>query len=128
MTLRHFSLAEFACKGVGCCGRSSKMDQWFLQELDELRSRYGKPLIVSSGYRCPVHNSRVSSTGKAGPHTTGRAADFAVDRGNALALLRVAIDMGFTGIGVQQKGGGRFLHLDNLPNAPGQPRPSIWSY
>lgn len=36
--------------------------------------------------------------------------------------------MKFTGIGIQQKGGDRYIHLDNLPNAPGQPRPTVWSY
>jgi hypothetical protein len=42
--------------------------------------------------------------------------------------MRLALAKGFTGIGVQQKGGGRFIHLDNLPNGPGQPRPTVWSY
>ena len=104
------------------------MDPVFLMDVDELRHRFGKPLVVSSGYRCPAHNSRVSSTGSDGPHTTGFAVDFAVDRGAAVELLQIALSMGFTGIGVNQKGGGRFLHLDKLPNAPGQPRPTIWSY
>lgn len=104
------------------------MDPVFLMDVDELRHRYGKPLVVSSGYRCSRYNAQVSSTGDTGPHTTGLAVDFAVDRGAAFELLHLALSMGFTGIGVQQKGGGRFLHLDKLPNAPGQPRPTIWSY
>jgi hypothetical protein len=33
--------------------------------------------------------------------------------------------MGFTGIGVQQKGSRRFIHLDVLQNPP---RPNVWSY
>jgi zinc D-Ala-D-Ala carboxypeptidase len=122
--MRYFHLSEFACKHCG----DNKMDQAFLKLVDELRHRYGKPLVVASGYRCSVHNSRVSSTGATGPHTTGQAVDFAIDRANALELLRLALGMGFTGIGVNQKGGGRFIHVDNLPNAPGQPRPTVWSY
>lgn len=125
MSWRYFTVSEFACK----CGRCQNLiDHQFITELDELRHRYGAPLTISSGYRCPDHNAKVSSTGRTGPHTTGRAADLLVDRGNAYKLLKIALEMGFTGIGVQQKGGGRFLHLDNLPNAPGQPRPTIWSY
>lgn len=124
MSLRYFVRSEFACKHCG----ENKMDDQFLEELDTLRHEYGAPLVVSSGYRCPDHNSKVSSTGRTGPHTTGRAADLAVDRGNAHKLLRLAMNRGFTGIGVQQKGGARFIHLDNLPNAPGQPRPTVWSY
>jgi len=35
------------------------------------------------------------------------------------------MDMNFKGIGVQQKGAGRFIHLDDWasPN-----RPTVWSY
>lgn len=125
MTWRYFTVAEFACK----CGKCQNLiDHQFITELDELRHRYGAPLNVSSGYRCPEYNAKVSSTGLTGPHTTGRAADLLVDRGNAHKLLRIAMGMNFTGIGVQQKGAGRFLHLDNLPNATGQPRPTLWSY
>jgi len=124
MAWRYFSASEFACRHCS----QNLIDHQFIDELDELRHRYGAPLKVSSGYRCPDHNAKVSSTGRTGPHVTGRACDLLVDRGNALKLLRIALDMGFTGIGLQQKGAGRFIHVDNLPNAPGQPRPTIWSY
>ena len=36
--------------------------------------------------------------------------------------------VGFTGIGVNQKGGARFLHLDTIESSPARPRPTIWSY
>jgi len=122
--MRYFNPAEFQCHHCG----ANKMDAVFLTELDELRARCGFPLAVTSGYRCPTHNQAVSTTGLNGPHTTGRAVDFAVRGPQALEVIRHAQLMGFTGIGVQQKGATRFIHLDNLPNAPGQPRPTIWSY
>lgn len=121
---RYFKIEEFACKHCG----ANLMDHVFVTELDELRHDLGFALPVSSGYRCPVHNARVSSTGAKGPHTTGRAADFAVDRQRAHQVLKAALNRGFTGIGVQQKGVSRFIHLDNLPNLPGQPRPTVWTY
>lgn len=125
MQLQYFHLAEFECR---CgCGRA-EMIPAFLEKLDHLRALYGKPLTVTSGYRCPSYNSKVSTTGPTGPHTTGRAADLAVDRGDAYKLLGLALQLGFSGIGVQQKGAGRFLHLDALTDAPGQPRPTVWSY
>lgn len=125
MNWRHFHLDEFACR---CnCGKNL-IDHQFVTELDELRHRLGYPLVISSGYRCPDHNAKVSSTGRTGPHTSGRAADIAIDRTRAYEVLQTALLMNFTGIGVQQKGASRFLHLDNLPNAPGQPRPVVWSY
>lgn len=47
--------------------------------LDPLRTWYGKPLTVSSGYRCPALNKAVkgSSTSQ---HMTGQAAD--IDTGD----------------------------------------------
>lgn len=123
--MKYFHLNEFECHCK--CGRA-EMNQIFLGALDQLRERFGKPLVVTSGYRCPSHNVKVSKSGPNGPHTTGKAVDLAVSRGDAYQLLRLAQDMGFTGIGVQQKGGARFLHLDMLPDAPGQPRPTVWSY
>jgi zinc D-Ala-D-Ala carboxypeptidase len=125
MNLRYFSISEFACRCGNC---ENRIDLGFVRELDELRHRYGRPLMVSSGYRCPTYNAKVSSTGRTGPHTTGKAGDLLVDRGDAFQLLRLAMGMDFTGIGIQQKGGGRFIHLDTLPNASGQPRPTLWSY
>lgn len=122
--MKYFKLSEFDCKHCG----ANNMDIVFLEELDELRQLYGKPLIVTSGYRCPDHNAAISSTGRTGPHTSGRAADFLVDRGDALNLLKLALVLGFAGIGIKQHGAGRFLHVDNLPNAHGQPRPTLWSY
>lgn len=122
---KHFDLDEFRCK-CGC--QQNYISDEFVTLLDELRELVGFPLVVTSGYRCPDHNNRVSSTGRTGPHTTGQAADISVDRFRAFRVMSKAADMGFTGIGFKQHGGGRFMHLDTLPNADGQPRPTIWSY
>lgn len=120
----HFPDAELECK---CgCGMLPKQD--FMDKIEGLRVAYGRPLIVSSAARCPTYNDKVSGTGRTGPHTTGRSIDFAVDRKAAWELLGLAMEFGFSGIGVNQKGGKRFLHLDDLPDAPGQPRPTVWSY
>lgn len=124
MTFRYFQLKEFSCKHCG----ENLIDDAFVTELEDLRHHLGFPLIITSGYRCPDHNARVSSTGRTGPHTTGRAADIAVSNSRAHAVLQAAMMMKFTGIGINQKGGSRFIHLDNLPDAPGQPRPTVWSY
>ena len=122
---QHFTRAEFACH---CgCGTNGTADE-LIDRLDLLRTAVGHSLRVSSGYRCPEHNGTVSLTGATGPHTTGYAADLSVDRGQAYRVLREALILGFTGIGVQQKGGGRFLHLDLLPNSTAHHRPTVWSY
>jgi len=119
----HFSYEELRCP---CCGRCP-MDMDYMEELEELRAAYGKPMVVSSGYRCPDHNDKVSSTGRNGPHTTGCAVDVLVSGHDAHLLTGLAFAHGFTGVGVSQKGehGKRFIHLDRLHNAN---RPWIWSY
>lgn len=114
---KYFTEAEFKCKHCGKC----EMDQTFLDKINKLREEYGQSLVVTSGYRCsehPIERSKVTT----GMHTTGKAADFAVDGANAQKLLMLALQQGFTGIGVQQKGSGRFIHLDT------RDRPALWSY
>lgn len=121
----HFTDSELACK----CGCGLLPPQPLQDRLERVRVRYGKPMAVSSGARCAKHNQAVSSTGPNGPHTKG-AVDVAVAGADALEVVRIMIAEGFTGIGVAQKGeyGKRFIHGDILLDAPGQPRPWIWSY
>ena len=45
--------------------------------LDPLRERYGKPIIVNSGYRSPELNKAVGGVWNS-EHLTGRAADISV--------------------------------------------------
>lgn len=116
--IRHFKPNEFACKHCG----ENKIDMGLVRMLDSLRTEFGRPIIITSGYRCPEHNQRVSSTGLDGPHTTGKAVDIGVSRGDAYRLLKIAFLMGFNRIGVNQKGNSRFIHLDMLEGN------TIWSY
>lgn len=124
--IEFFSRSEWACQHCGRC----EVDETFVMRIDELRRKYGMPLRITSGYRCPEHNAAVSSTGHDGPHTTGRAVDLAVSRGDAYQVLKIAMAMGgFSGFGFAQRGSGRFLHIDDLRNDETVgPRPTIWSY
>ena len=113
---------EFACKH---CGKNLTHED-FLAKLNKLGEKLPFPVTVSSGYRCPEHNQKVSTTGPKGPHTTGRAVDLAVRGEQAYTVLAEAFASGaFTGIGVNQKGLARFIHLDDIL-ADG--RPTVWSY
>tara|TARA_Y100000817_G_scaffold65790_1_gene49717 strand:- start:6209 stop:6592 length:384 start_codon:yes stop_codon:yes gene_type:complete len=119
----NFGPDEFRCR-CGC--GVVEMDPVFISVLQEIRDEMAIPLSISSGYRCPKHNSNVSSTGETGPHTTGKAADIAVRGADAWALQRVAAKYPeIRGLGFKQHGGGRFVHLDILT---GPSRPAIWSY
>lgn len=121
----NFARAEMTCQ---CgCGRADMVPE-FMDKLQALRMLFEKPMRVTSAYRCPDHNAKVSGTGRTGPHTTGRAVDIGIRGFDSHALLTLAMRMGFSGVGVNQKGGARFLHLDDLPDGPGCPRPTVWSY
>jgi zinc D-Ala-D-Ala carboxypeptidase len=130
MALRYFRHNEFDQRGLPGSGEQH-MDADFLTLLDELRHRCGFPFHITSGYRSPEYNAQVSSTGENGPHTTGKAADVKVLGAQAHTVLKHAAELGFTGIGVAQKGahGGRFIHLDTIQSGEGgAPRPWVWSY
>jgi len=124
----HFSAAELACQ---CgCGRH-EMEDSFLTDLEKLRTAFGKPMVVTSAFRCPTHNAQASQTGLSGPHTTGKAVDIKIAGADAHRLLTLALQQGcFTGIGISQAGSHntRFIHLDTIEPGPGRPRPTIWSY
>ncbi|MEO5333845.1 MAG: D-Ala-D-Ala carboxypeptidase family metallohydrolase [Magnetococcus sp. YQC-5] len=102
----------------------------FMEKLETLRLAFGKPMPVSSGYRCPMHNAQASHTGLSGPHITGKAVDIQVSGADAYHLLALALSHGFTGIGLSQRGehSSRFLHLDMIEPGPGRPRPAAWTY
>ncbi|MBF0339440.1 MAG: peptidase M15 [Magnetococcales bacterium] len=123
---QHFTRDEMQCQ---CgCGRAT-MDTAFMDRLERLRGAYGKPMRVSSGYRCAAHNLAVAHTGSTGPHTTGHAVDILITSPDAWNLVRLATCLGFTGIGVSQTGtpANHFIHLDDL-RAPAYPRPWLGSY
>ena len=122
-TSTYFSMYEFKCSHTGKC----EMNPDFIDKLNDLRLAFGKPMRITSGFRDVTHPIEAKKK-TSGAHTTGQAADIAVSREDAFDLLSLALTRGFTGIGIQQKGSGRFIHLDTLKNSPERPRPTIWSY
>jgi len=124
MNWPNFTREEFACQ-CGCGGNEVQDD--LIDRLQRIRTRLKMPLRVTSGYRCPDHPIEAAKS-KPGAHTTGLAADIGIDRGEAFLFLSAALDENFTGIGVNQKGEGRFIHVDLIPNRVNSPRPTIWSY
>lgn len=60
--------------------------------LDPLRTLWGKPLIVNSGYRCPTLNKSVGGA-KTSQHMTGQAADIdAGTRADNKALFHLLLN------------------------------------
>lgn len=125
--MQYFELAELKCKCGKCGSTGEEMKPDFMRKLIALREHVNFPFLLISAYRCPQYNLKVSSTGEHGPHTTGRAVDISARGDKAFQIVSLAADFGFTGIGVNQKGLSRIIHLDDL-QPPEYPRPFIWSY
>ena len=113
------------------CGCSqSGMHPDFMEKLEVLRVDYGHSINLSSAFRCPDYNLRISKkTGSAGPHTTGKAVDILVSGARAHKLMRLAFLHGFPRFGISQHGyhNKRFIHLDAL-NGESDLWPWVWSY
>jgi zinc D-Ala-D-Ala carboxypeptidase len=115
-----FTSAEFQCQHCGKC----EMDDGFMDRLLSIRKAYNRPMKITSGYRCAEHPIEAAKP-KPGAHSSGHAADVGAVGADAHELIRVALAHGITGLGVNQKGNGRFIHLDDLQEGS---RPGVWSY
>lgn len=107
MNLRHFTLEEFDCQHTG----KNEMQESFLEKLDELREVCEMPFIITSGYRAPEHpvEARKASPGT---HAKGIACDISARNGAERGrVVKNAIELGFTGIGVAKT----FIHVDTRP-------------
>lgn len=116
----NFAPIEFRCRHTG----RDNMDPAFLDRLQALRTTIGIPFHITSGFRDPTHPAEARK-GQPGAHAMGRAADVAADGSLKFLILKHAIPLGFTGIGVAKT----FIHLDDiLPGEGHMFRPVVWTY
>jgi len=109
-----FSEAEMTCR---CgCGRAD-MNAGFMNLLQGIRDQLARPLVVTSGFRCPEHNAAVGGK-PSSQHLIGRAADIVTNANLAHCLVRAAIPL-MRGVGI----GAIFIHLDNRDGLP-----VLWTY
>tara|TARA_B100002049_G_C15789778_1_gene254296 strand:- start:45 stop:407 length:363 start_codon:yes stop_codon:yes gene_type:complete len=115
----NFTEKELACSH---CGALPPWIGEFAQHLEDLREEARMPLPISSGFRCINHEIE-SDKPFPGEHYYG-AVDVLVSGAEAQRLIAVAIQGGWLGIGVQQKGpiAARYIHLDRRAHA------ALWSY
>lgn len=127
---KYFTLDELKCKCGNCSSTGLEMKPDFMNKLVMLRESCGIPLIITSAYRCSAYNEKVSDTSINGPHTKGKAVDIKCFGNDSHLVLQKAMIVGFSGIGIKQKGlcEDRFIHLDTLIKEDGFPRPWTWSY
>ena len=109
----YFSPREMASRGDG----SIRLVIAAGQRLDALRRLLGRPLVVHSAYRDPLHNARVGGA-PLSRHKVGDAFDLRADGSiPRRELLGAAREAGFRGIGLYRS----FIHLDC------RPRPACWA-
>lgn len=79
-----------------------------LSSLEALREALGRPLHVTSGFRCARHNALCGGA-KSSKHLSGEAVDLACESPNdKFAIVSAALKLGFRGIGVADT----YVHLD----------------
>lgn len=93
-----------------------KLQTLITECLDPIRRIYGRPIIVSSGYRCPALNAAVGGVANS-QHTTGEAADLVPASGGSLAgIFRAAVQFGmFDQLIIEQKGASKWVHVSYGP-------------
>lgn len=109
----HFRLGEFACKHCQSLILAYLPDLATI--LEEVRSSIGdKPITITSGYRCPIHNRNVGGA-PASQHLYGKAADV-VAKGVPYNVVADAAEQVFgnTG-GVLRYPKKKFTHIDLRP-------------
>lgn len=110
----YFTDAELASPDVGY----AVMYGPFMDLLVELRRRMDMPLQVTSGYRTRKHNKKIGGASSSA-HLYGCAVDIAIGGKVVYQLVKIAMELGFTGIHVKNHGPmrKRFVHLDYITGA-----------
>jgi hypothetical protein len=112
----HFPIEEFFCR---CnCGKVF-IHPDLKPTLEQIREKYGQPMIITSGYRCATYNAVIGG----GPeHVRGEAADvYCAGDTDRFKFLSACFAVGIKRIGIDRT----FVHVGiskTLPN------PVAWLY
>jgi uncharacterized protein YcbK (DUF882 family) len=106
MKLKYFTYEEFDSPDVQ--GSGQLMNEELLNMLDVVRKKYGKSIVINSGYRTTKHNAKVGGT-PASSHTKGLAVDIACNNStDRFKLASILKEVGFKRIGIAKT----FIHAD----------------
>ena len=87
----HFKVREFAC---GDGSDAVLVAPRLVMVLESIRTHFGAPVVIHSGYRTPQYNAKVGGVAHS-QHCYGMAADISVKGQSCLqaaALLHVSVD------------------------------------
>lgn len=108
---KNFQYKEFDCHGKGCCS-TTIIDEKLVEYVQRIRDHFGKPVTITSPYRCEVHNKRVGGATKS-YHMQGKAADIVVQGVSSREVAKYAESIGILGIGLYETSAdGYFTHID----------------
>ena len=108
---KNFQYKEFDCHGRGCCS-TTIIDEKLVEYVQRIRDHFGKPVTITSPYRCEVHNRRVGGATKS-YHMQGKAADIVVQGVSSREVAKYAESIGILGIGLYETSAdGYFTHID----------------
>jgi len=108
---KYFQPAEFACR-CGC--GLSNLDPKLVELLDQARTLFGRPIIITSGTRCEKHNAAIGGAEKSahliGPDGFSHAVDIKVlNDYTRWHLFQIFERLGILRFEVSN----RHLHIDN---------------
>ncbi len=109
---KHFTSNEFQCK-CGIC-EIQYLEDSLLDKIELVREKYGKPIIITSGYRCLAHNKAIG-----GAINSSHVSALALDIQPELLILDELDDLYdvcytiFDNIGDGRNRG--FIHVDDRP-------------
>lgn len=107
----NFKSTEFDCHGSGCCS-STQVDEDLVKYLQKIRDHFGKPVSISSGYRCATHNKNIGGATNS-RHSKGQAADIYISGVKPAEIAKYAESIGILGIGLYETDkDGHFVHVD----------------
>jgi hypothetical protein len=106
----NFKVSEFACHGDGCC-TTVLIDEQLVVYLQKIRDHFGKPITITSAYRCATHNKNVGGVSNS-RHAKGQAADISVKGVTPAEVAKFAESIGILGIGLYEAKDGNFVHID----------------
>ncbi|MCK9370545.1 D-Ala-D-Ala carboxypeptidase family metallohydrolase [Candidatus Dojkabacteria bacterium] len=107
----HFAKFEFECqcKYKDCMQQS--VNEELIAKLELVRTEFGAPLSISSGFRCAKHQRDLAETMETAvglsQHELGNAADIATNPAKSILLLPI-IRKHFMAVGVANS----FIHVD----------------
>jgi uncharacterized protein YcbK (DUF882 family) len=89
-----------------------KVDEKLIQGLQKLRDRLGRPIHVTSGFRCQKKNDSLPGAAKNSLHLTGQAADIACDMPLLMLYFEAIAVPEFREGGCGLYEDGNFVHVD----------------